>query len=99
MQVMKIWRGGLVLLFLFFSFGGFWGGCGPAPPCETDLITLDETRLDAETYEQEAAETGAKVEDLDTKLTAKNKDISLIKDKPAELEKRVEELKKGSGRE
>jgi hypothetical protein len=99
MQVMKIRRGGLVVMFLFFSFGGFWGGCGPAPPCETDLISLDETRLDAETYEQEAAETRATVEELDGKLTSKKKDISLIEDKPAELEKRVEELKKGSGRE
>lgn len=74
-------------------------GCGPAPPCETSLVVLDETRLDAETYEQEAAETGEKVADLEERLQAKQKDIEAIEDKPAELHKKVYELKKGSGRE
>jgi len=74
-------------------------GCGPAPPCETSLVVLDETRLDAETYEQEAAETGEKVADLEERLQAKQKDIEAIEDKPAELQKKVYELKKGSGRE
>ena len=62
-------------------------------------MTLDETRLDAESYEQEAAETGKRVEDLETRLAAKRGDIEAIEDKPEELEKKVYELKKGSGRE
>jgi septal ring factor EnvC (AmiA/AmiB activator) len=77
----------------------FSAGCGPAPPCETSLVTLDETRLDAETYEQEADETGERVADLEKRLKEKNEDIDAIKDKPEELEKKVKELKKGSGRE
>jgi hypothetical protein len=88
------------MLALIFSLSaGFSAGCGPAPPCETSLVTLDETRLDAETYEAEAAETGKRVEDLETRLAAKRGDIEAIEDKPAELEKKVYELKKGSGRE
>ena len=96
---MKSARGWLILAFIFSLAAGFSAGCGPAPPCETSLVTLDETRLDAETYEQEAAETGAKVEDLESRLAAKRSEIDAIKDKPAELEKKVYELKKGSGRE
>ena len=75
------------------------GGCGPAKPCETSLVTLDETRLDAETYEQEAAETAEKVAELEQKLANKTENIELIEDKPAELDKKVREMKKGSGRE
>ncbi|MBN1164546.1 MAG: hypothetical protein JXB45_08205 [Candidatus Krumholzibacteriota bacterium] len=96
---MKLAGRGLIFLFLMGLLGGFNGGCGEAPPCDTGLITLDETRLDAETYEQEMAETGERVADLQTRLAKKNKEIELIKDKPAEIRKKVNELKKGSGRE
>lgn len=91
--------GWLVALSVTGLIAGFSSGCGPAPPCETSLVTLDETRLDAETYEQEAAETGERVADLQARLDQKRKEIDAIKDKPAELEKKVYELKKGSGRE
>ena len=87
------------MLCITGMIAGFSAGCGPAPPCETSLVTLDETRLDAETYEQEAAETGERVADLKQRLDAKRQEIDSIKDKPTELEKKVYELKKGSGRE
>jgi len=96
---MKSARGWLMLTLIIGLFAGISAGCGPAPPCETSLVTLDETRLDAESYEQEAAETGKRVEDLETRLAAKRGDIEAIEDKPEELEKKVYELKKGSGRE
>ena len=88
-----------MLTLIFSLIAGISAGCGPAPPCETSLVSLDETRLDAEMYEQEAAETGERVADLNTRFTDKRADIDAIKDKPAELEKKVYELKKGSGRE
>ncbi len=96
---MKSARGWLMLTLIFGLIAGFSAGCGPAPPCDTSLVTLDETRLDAEAYEQEAAETGAKVADLNARLANKRADIDAISDKPAELEKKVHEMKKGSGRE
>lgn len=96
---MKIVSAGLVTLLLLGLCCTFFTGCGPAPPCETSLVTLDETRLDAETYEGEAAETGKKVADLEQRLGDKNKDIKEIENMPAELEKKVRDLKKGSGRE
>ena len=51
-------------------------------------MTLDETRLDAETYEQEAAETAKNVADLEKKLEAKKGEIEQVKEKPADLKKK-----------
>ena len=96
---MKIVGSGVVILLLLGLCCAFIGGCGPAKPCETSLVTLDETRLDAETYEQEEAETAEKVAELEQKLADKTKDIKAIEDKPADLERKVREMKKGSGRE
>jgi septal ring factor EnvC (AmiA/AmiB activator) len=90
---------GVAIIFLLFTAAFLSGGCGEAPPCKTSLVSLDETRLDAETYEQEAAETAKNVADLESKLADKKKEVDAIKDKPAELKKRVYEMKKGSGRE
>jgi uncharacterized coiled-coil DUF342 family protein len=75
------------------------GGCGKAQTCQTSLVTLDETRLDAETYEQEAAETAKSIADLEKKLVQKKSEIEQVKDKPADLKEKVRVLKKGSGRE
>jgi septal ring factor EnvC (AmiA/AmiB activator) len=96
---MRSARGWLIAAIVLVSCAGFYAGCGPAPPCDTSLVILDETRLDAETYEQEAAETGERVADLRARLAEKKADIDAIKEKPAELENKVHELKKGSGRE
>jgi hypothetical protein len=96
---MRSAQGWLITALIFGITAGFSAGCGPAPPCETSLVELDETRLDAETYEAEAAETGARVADLEKRLADKQAEIDAIKDKPEELEKKVHELKKGSGRE
>ncbi len=96
---MKIVSAGLMTLLLLGLCCTLLTGCGPALTCETSLVTLDETRLDAETYEEEAAETGRKVADLEQRLAEKNKEISGIENKPAQLEEKVRELNKGSGRE
>ena len=96
---MRISFAGLLLVLLLVAALGSIVGCGPAPPCDTSLVTLDEMRLDAETYEQEAAETAKRVADLEEQLATKTKEVDEIKEKPAELEEKVHELKKGSGRE
>jgi septal ring factor EnvC (AmiA/AmiB activator) len=89
----------VVPIFILAAAAFLSGGCGKAPPCHTSLVTLDETRLDAETYEQEAAETAKNVADLESKLIQKKSEIEQVKDKPADLKRKVHDLKKGSGRE
>jgi septal ring factor EnvC (AmiA/AmiB activator) len=96
---MKLTIAGLLMMLLLGLAVSSFVGCGPAPPCDTSLITLDETRLDAETYEQEAAETAKKVAELEEQLAAKKKEIAEVEGEPEKLAERVHELKKGSGRE
>jgi len=96
---MRISFAGLLLVFLLGLALSSIAGCGAAPPCETSLVTLDETRLDVETYEKEAADTAKRVAELEKQFAEKSKEIAAVKDMPAELEERVHELKKGSGRE
>lgn len=96
---MKLRGLGAFSMFLLLAGALLFGGCGEAPPCQTSLVTLDETRLDAETYEQEAAETAKNLAELEKRLADKKSEIEKVKDKPAELRKKVDDLKKGSGRE
>jgi septal ring factor EnvC (AmiA/AmiB activator) len=96
---MKLSRAGLAIAFLLFAAALISGGCGEAPVCKTSLVSLDETRLDAETYEQEAAETQKNIADLEKKLADTKNNIATVKDKPAELRRQADVLKKGSGRQ
>ena len=96
---MRLSIAGLLMMFMLGLTVSSFVGCGPAPPCETSLIPLDETRLDAETYEQEEAETAKKVAELNEQLASKRKEVAEIEDEPEKLAEKVHELKKGSGRE
>ncbi len=96
---MKLSWAGLFIVFLLCGAALIAGGCGETKSCRTSLVTLDETRLDAETYEQEAAETAKSISDLEKKLADTKSNIATVKDKPAELQKQADVLKKGSGRE
>ena len=96
---MKSPAAGLIFLLLLGFCAVMAGGCGTYPPCETSLVTMDETRLDAETYEAEVASTDATIADLEQKLESKENQIEELEDKPAEIQEKVDELKKGSGRE
>lgn len=87
------------LISLVVLMGIFSAGCGPAPPCDTSLVRLDELRLEVEIYEEEVSTTNSKVKELETKLAEKRSQIETIEDKPEQLEKKVRELMKGSGRE
>ena len=96
---MRLARAGMLIVFLLGLLAVIFSGCGPAPPCEASLVTMDEIRLDAETYEQEATDTREQVAELEKKLDQKKKEIREVEEKPAELKEKVREMKKGSGRE
>jgi peptidoglycan hydrolase CwlO-like protein len=91
-------KGALIMLLLASSLV-FIVSCGPVPYCDTSLVTLDETRLELVTYEEESARTGENVEKLETDLGEVQEQIAEIESKPEELKKKIHELKKGSGRE
>ncbi len=88
-----------LMLLLFSSSLGFIVSCGPVPYCETSLVTLDETRLELVTYQEEAERTGGRAEKLEGDLEEVQDKISEVEEKPAELQKKIYELRKGSGRE
>ena len=90
---------GALTVLLFASSLVFIASCGPVPYCDTSLVTLDETRLELVTYEEESSRTGETVDKLEKDLSEVQDQISEIEDKPAELMKKIHELKKGSGRE
>ncbi len=95
---MKSAHAGWLLVFLLVLMGIFSAGCGPAPPCETSLVRLDEMRLELDNYEEELAKTRAELKELEEKLSEKKEQIEEVDEEPGKLEKKVRELKKGSGR-
>ena len=55
---MKLIAKRFLFALLVSSSLAFIVSCGPVPYCKTDLVTLDETRLDVFTFEQDVAKTG-----------------------------------------
>jgi peptidoglycan hydrolase CwlO-like protein len=73
-------------------------GCSSAPPCTVSPIEIEETREDHKNLDKSLQEANGKAQDLQRQLTEKQKEHDSKKDEPAVLQKKLEELKKGSGR-
>jgi hypothetical protein len=73
-------------------------GCAKVPPCTVSPINIEETREDAKLLDQDLIEARARAKQLSEELASKKADLESKKDKPAELRRRVDDLKKGSGR-
>lgn len=74
-------------------------GCGPKPPCEGATVTQVQTAQDecaAANDELEAAR--EERAQLEAKVTETKAEIAGLENEPAELEDRLYDLKKGSGR-
>jgi septal ring factor EnvC (AmiA/AmiB activator) len=87
------WTKVFALCFLAASLG-----CSAAPPCPVTPVNIEETREDVQVLERDLAATRERADELQTKLNAKKAELESKKDKPAELRKKLDELKKGSGR-
>jgi hypothetical protein len=61
-------------------------------------IEIEETREGVKLLEKDLVEARARANQLSEELAAKQAEFESKKDKPEELRKRLEELKKGSGR-
>lgn len=81
---------------VFFAAGLF--SCAKVPPCTVSPINIEETREDVKILEKDLIAARARAKQLSEELATKKATLEAKKDKPKELRKKVEELKKGSGR-
>ena len=82
--------------WVFFTAGLF--GCAKVPPCTVSPINIEETREDVKILEKDLIAARDRAKQLSEELASKKATLDAKKDQPEELRKRVEELKKGSGR-
>ncbi len=73
-------------------------GCGPKPPCPVPPEQVKQAQAETDQVQSELANTDAELEKVQKELTAKQAELQQLQGKPGELEKKLEELKKGSGR-
>lgn len=83
---------------VFLLAAGIVAGCAQIPPCTVSPIEIEETREGVKLLEKDLVEARAKAKELSDELAAKQAEYDSKKDKPEELRKKLEELKKGSGR-
>ncbi len=82
-------------MIIFFSA---FLGCSSAPPCPVTPVHIEETREDVKMMERDLAAARDRADKLKAELDEKKSELDSKKDKPGELRKKLEELKKGSGR-
>ncbi len=80
----------------FFMAGAF--GCAKVPPCTVSPVEIEETREDVKILEKDLTSARARAKQLSDELAKKKAELDSKKDKPGELRKKLDELKKGSGR-
>ena len=78
---------------------GLAGGCAQIPPCTVSPIEIEETREGVKLLEKDLVEARARAKKLSDELATKQAELDSKKDKPAELRKKLKDLKKGSGRD
>lgn len=73
-------------------------GCGPKPPCPVGPEVVNKAQHDTQKVESDLAAATAEREKLQKELSDKQAQLDQLKGKPEELRKKLEALKKGSGR-
>jgi len=73
-------------------------GCATAPTCDVSPIELEELREDITVQDKDLAGVREREAALKKELATKQADLDAIKPKPDELRKRLEQVKRGSGR-
>lgn len=84
---------------LFILGYGVFYGCAQIPPCTVSPIEIEETREGVKLLEKDLVEARDRAQKLSEELAAKQAELDSKKDKPAELRKKLRDLKKGSGRD
>lgn len=73
-------------------------GCSKVETCNVSPIEIEELREDISIIDKDLAGVHERAQALSDDLAAKQTDLDSKKDKPAELRRRLEMLKRGSGR-
>jgi cell division protein FtsB len=73
-------------------------GCGPKPPCPVPVEQVKQAQASTQGVQDEGAATKAEIDKMEKELAAKKAELQQLQGKPEELEKKLENLKKGSGR-
>lgn len=81
---------------VFVAAGLF--SCAKVPPCTVSPVNIEETREDVKILEKDLVAARARAKQLSEELATKKAALDAQKEKPKELRKKVDELKKGSGR-
>lgn len=81
----------------FFFMAGV-SGCAKVPPCTVSPVEIEETREDVKILENNLVTAKERAQQLSDELARKKAELDSKKDKPGELRKKLDDLKKGSGR-
>jgi len=73
-------------------------GCTQVPPCNVSPVEIEELKEDLTLLDKDLAGVQDRVKRLSDDLAAKQADLDTKKPRPAELRRRLELLKQGSGR-
>jgi chromosome segregation ATPase len=74
-------------------------GCAKLPPCTVSPIDIEESREDVKILDRDLVAARARAKQLSDDLAKKKAELDSKKDKPKELRKKLDDLKKGSGRD
>ena len=73
-------------------------GCGPKPPCAVPPSQVQDAQSKTATAEASLTQTQTERATLEKDLADKQAKLDAMKGKPEELQKQLDNLKKGSGR-
>ena len=73
-------------------------GCAEVPPCTVSPVEIEETREDSQILDKDLTDARKRAKSLSEELARKQAEYNSKKDKPKELRKKLDDLKKGSGR-
>jgi len=94
---LRYWIRPLLIAGLFCIYGGLLG-CAKVPPSSVSPVDIEETREDVKVLEKDLVVARDRAKQLNAELAARQAEHSEKKDKPDELRKKLDDLKKGSGR-
>lgn len=84
---------------MILASSAFVGGCSQISPCTVSPVEIEETREHVGLLDKDLTTARDRAKQLREELAAKQAELAGKKDKPGELREKVEELKKGSGRD